>query len=168
MTKEIPLTHGYAALVDDEDYDMLMQWKWQCNSYGYATRVAYLGGGWRREIRQVVAMHRLIMGNPEGMEIDHIDRNPLNNTRQNLRICTHAQNKGNNKLYSIPNKSSQYRGVTFSKKKNKWVAQIRAHGQSKFLGHFTSEADAARAYDKAAIEAHGDFANPNFPQESEK
>src|ERR1043165_2122866 len=88
MTREIPLTQGYVALVDDCDYEWLSQWKWCAHvAKGGRTAYAFRAKG--------IAMHRVIMNAPEGMDVDHRDHNGLNNTRANLRICTHAENQRN-------------------------------------------------------------------------
>jgi len=80
--REILLSRGHVALVDDADFDWLSRSKWHCSNDGYA-------------VSGVVVMHRLIMDAPDGMEVDHIDRNKLNNRRSNLRVCTHAENMRN-------------------------------------------------------------------------
>jgi hypothetical protein len=94
--------------------------------------------------------------------VDHIDRNPLNNTRANLRFCTHSENQRNKA--SKPLSTSKYLGVHWHKKDCKWQATIRVEGKKVYLGSFKSEEDAARAYDAAAREHHGQFANPNFKE----
>lgn len=94
--------------------------------------------------------------------IDHIDRNRLNNHRSNLRQATNSQNLANANL-SISNKSG-FRGVYKHTKSGKWIAQICISGKNKNLGSFNIPEDAARAYDKAALEIFGEFANPNFKE----
>jgi hypothetical protein len=95
------------------------------------------------------------MGDNKKIIIDHIDRNGLNNTRKNLRICTHAQNKANLHLYR--NNTSGFRGVTFDKNRNKWFAKIRKNDKWIFIGRFDKKIDAAIAYQKKAKEFFGDF-----------
>jgi len=150
--KEIPLTQGKVALVDDEDYEWLSQWKWSyCKKEGYATRLCN---------RKRFYMHRVIMNTPTGMETDHKDRNGLNNKRDNLRICTVSQNHVNQPPSKI-NKTG-YKGITFDKSSEKWRAQIKVNGKHITLGRYTTPEDAARVYDNAAFEYYGEFAYLNF------
>lgn len=149
--KQIPLSKGCAALVDDVDFDMLMQWKW-CYNTGYAVRTDYSSGKPKR-----IYMHRLIMETPSGMETDHINSNRLDNRRSNLRVCTHQQNCMN----VLPVGASKYKGVTWHKGDRKWQSSIFVDGKLKYLGSFKSEEDAALAYNFAALEAFGEFAKQN-------
>lgn len=151
MNRRIPLTKGQFALVDDADYDWLMQWKWCYAAVGYA--VSRIQG-------RVVYMHRLIAGSPQGMEIDHVDHDKLNNCRSNLRIATRAQNNGNR--LKQPNTTSRYKGVAWYKAQGRWRAMIHRDDRPIFLGYFDDEIEAARAYDRAARELFGDFAKTNF------
>jgi hypothetical protein len=91
-TKTIPLTKGLSSIVDEGDFDFLNQWKWQAQSDGYAMRTE-----WDKNTKsnKCVLMHRLIMGTPQGMDTDHINRDRLDNRKSNLRICTRAENISN-------------------------------------------------------------------------
>lgn len=156
--KEIPLTQGKIALVDDEDYTSLSCFNWHC-SHGYARR----GIGQHKGRRMAVLMHRVIAdkvfnGIPVNCEVDHVDRNTLNNQRHNLRLCTHRQNGKN---VSNSKSSSGFRGVR--KRNKKWAAQIACDGTLKHLGTFDTAEAAAEAYDVAAQELHGEFAVLNCP-----
>ena len=155
--KEIKLTQGKFALVDDEDYDFLMQWKWHARKLGKR----YYAGRQEKSInrrRKLVHMHRLIMHTPEGMEVDHQDHNGLNNQKYNLRNCTHKNNSKNRTSYG----KSNYLGVYWYKKYNCWNASLRINGETKNQGYFKTEEEAALAYNEAALKFHGNFANLNI------
>ena len=108
-------------------------------------------------------MHREIMQPPKGMIVDHKSRNKLDNTRENLRNATHAENMRNkSKQHGV---SSRFLGVSYCKKSRKWCACIWVEGRNLSLGFFTDEVEAARAYDRAAVEHFGEFARLNFPEE---
>lgn len=157
--KEIPLTKGYVALVDDEDYDDLMRWKWSAKE---AKNTVYAMRKYRKDGKQItITMHRQLMGAPKGMEVDHIDRDGLNNQRSNLRLATHRQNAYN----ATPQKNKYgYRGICLHKPSGLYQAQITAKGRFISLGYHKTPEDAARAYDAAAREHHGEFATLNFPE----
>ena len=153
--KEIKLSQGQVALVDDEYYEFLNQWKWY--AYKGINDVFYVA----RSIKRVqIKMHREILGLTLFEERgDHIDHNGLNNQRGNLRKCTHQQNCKNRS--SAKGSSSKYLGVHWKKQINKWNARVVVCNKLKHLGYFTNEADAAKAYNDAAIKYHGEFANLN-------
>lgn len=153
--KEIQLTKGFVALVDDEDFHWINQWKW-CYANGYARRRQYVGNG-----RYVsFSMHRFIIGleTNDGKIVDHINGEKTDNRKSNLRICSNAQNKSNCKQYA--NNKSGYKGVYKEKKGHKYSAQIRVNGKIFYLGSFSDPKEAHAAYVNAAIEMKGEFANP--------
>lgn len=152
--KEIRLTKGQVALVDDEDYDWLTQWKWHAHQRHDKKFVAQakING-------QCVNMHRVILNTPEGMQTDHIDLNTLNNQRSNLRTCSNTQNSMNRGKRT--GGKSQYKGVS-ARPHGRWDAYIHMNGKRVRLGTFLNETDAAKAYDDAAKEHHGEYARTNF------
>ena len=155
--KQIPLTKGLFAIVDDEDYEYLIKHKWHAsvnNKSIYAKRNIYIDG-----VNKKVYMHRQILSVKERrIYIDHINLNTLDNRKSNLRTCTPAENTRNKISYG---ENSKYKGVQPSR--NVWYARIYLNKKKHFLGYFESEEEAARAYDTAAKELHGEFANLNFP-----
>ena len=152
--KEIQLTQGKVALVDDEDFEWLNQWRWLYVSVGYAARMS------GTEKRKMIYMHTMILNTPKGMEGDHINADKLDNRRLNLRNCSHAENNQNNRLRS--NNTSGYKGVSRTKSGLKWRAYIKYNYKRKHLGEFDNIEDAARAYDAEAIKLFGEFAHSNF------
>lgn len=163
--KKIILTKGKMTMVDDEDYEALMTYKWfALGSPGYdglyAARNGQRGDGERH--RTTIRMHRELMGNPTGLMVDHIDHDTLNNQRINLRVVTRSQN-GQNQRGQKQKTSSIYKGVSWHKKGKVWYAQIGLNQQSNHLGGFSTEEAAARAYDAAASEYFGEYAYLNFP-----
>lgn len=153
--RHIKLADGRFALIDDEDYEDIGQYKWHIASRGYAVRMVRVDGKRKR-----VYMHRQIMKPVNGTHVDHINNNKLDNRRSNLRFCNTAQNRANAK----PNSKSvsKYKGVSYRADRNKWVAAIKINNKSIHLGAFTSEIKAARQYDAAAKEHYGEFAYLNF------
>jgi len=151
----------YTLLYDEEDYEIIKDHKWRIKNVGkcfYAvTDIKYINK------KITIRMHRLIMGFPEGMHIDHINHNGLDNRKCNLRECTGSQNNANQR--NQIGKSSKYKGVCFNKNRNKFVAAIKKDKKQKYLGIYISEIDAAKSYNKAAIEYFGEFANLNVIDE---
>lgn len=150
--KKIPLTQGFEAIVDDEDYESLSRFKWYAlkfRKYIYATRNPRSGR---------IYMHRVIMGEPSLLEVDHINGDGLNNLRSNLRYATRSENQRNR---GVPeNNTTGYKGV--HRLKNRWVARIYVNGQRLHLGNFQNLEDAGRAYDSAAKRYFGEFARINL------
>jgi hypothetical protein len=153
MTKSIPLTQGKFALVDDEDFEEINKHKWY-----YVKR----GGGYaaRKVCGVNFYMHRFILNTPNGMETDHVNGDSLNNTRCNLRICTHSQNLKNQRLSINKNR---YKGVSFASREKKWRTTIGVNMKKIHIGYFDDAELAARAYDEAAKKYFGEFARLNFP-----
>lgn len=156
MSKLIPLTKGYSAIVDDEDYDRIVQHNWQIatgKTIGgvYAKRTVGRKGN-----RKTVLMHRevLQLQSPPPF-VDHINYDGLDNRKSNLRLCTLSENSVHRRLKSNP---SGFRGVTFYKRDKKWCAQIRFKNRCVNLGYFRTPQEAAIAYDTAALMLFGEFA----------
>jgi hypothetical protein len=156
--QEIILTTGERTLVSDEDFEYLIQWEW-CPNYHknitYAMRSDYSTGS-----RKAIIIHRVIatrMGlDITDKEIDHKDRDGLNNQRSNIRTCNKSQNQQN--ASKRVDNCSGYRGVRFDRRSNRWAAQIRFQTHAHHLGYFDNEEKAALAYNAAAIRFFGEFA----------
>lgn len=154
--KTIPLTKGYSALVDDEDYERVAAVKWYASVHPrtiYAQRDCHANGK-----RTAVCLHRFIMSAPQGMWVDHINGDGLDNRKSNLRVCTPAENLRNQRR---PTGRSVFKGISFDAVNKKWRATIRVSGKRVFLGRFLDERSAAMAYDAAALLHHGAFACTN-------
>lgn len=145
----ILLSNGKAVLVDDEDYEWLVQGTWHEHSGGYAY-------GWHPDVctsKQKVYMHRILL--PEAARVDHKNRIKLDNRKMNLRSCSQRQNTWNS--VSAKNSTSKNKGVSWNKARQSWVAQIRVFGKQKFLGRFKLEHEAAQAYEFAAKNLQQEF-----------
>jgi hypothetical protein len=151
--KTIPLGDGFYAYVDAADHEWLSRWNWQYHG-GYAVR---------RTEKEMIFMHREIMKPPEGVVVDHKNRNKLDNTRDNLRVCTNQENLHN--AGKRQGTSSQFKGVSYRKDAGKWCAQIQWQREPLYLGPFAKEVEAARARDYKAVELMGEDAWVNLPEE---
>lgn len=164
--KRIELNNGMAALVDDEDYDMLMRFEWFAQKQGkpgqhefwYAER--FYSESLSDEFG--VGMHRMILGvtDPK-IFVDHQNHDGLDNRRANLRECDNSKNQMNRRKQAKPT-TSIYKGVDWRKQSGKWRAQIKISGKQKHIGMYVCEVEAAKAYDKVALELFGIYAHPNF------
>lgn len=155
MTKQIPLSRGLFATVDDADYDYLMQWEWVASK---GTRGSFYAV--RREGDATILMHRVIAKTPDGIGTDHEDGNTLRNVRSNLRPATQTDNLLN--AAKRKNSKSRFKGV--SAKRNRWEARF----MGKRYGIFATEEDAARAYDAAAIASGSQFVLTNFDEQGKE
>lgn len=156
--KQIELTQGEVALVDDADYDDLMKYKWcliqKTDTLFYACR-----NNWYDGKSHNITMHQQILGFIKGMEVDHRDGNGLDNRRSNLRHCTHQENTRNQKLNK--NNKCGFKGVYWGKALKKWRVAINVNGEVIRLGGFFCVIKAARAYDAAAKKYFGEYARLN-------
>ncbi len=157
--KEIQLTQGYFTQVDDDDFEWLSQWGWNANvnrGRVYAVRNIRDEGG----KYVTIYMHRQIMGVSDRLVlVDHHRGNGLNNTRENLRVCTYKQNLMNRG--GVPNTTSRFKGVSWDKVYKKWVASISINGKRTHFGRHDNEEDCARVFNQQAKKYHGEFAQYN-------
>jgi hypothetical protein len=153
MAQQIVLTKGGIALIDDEDYERVSLHKWTLDSNGYAVR---------KVNRRKVLLHRFILDASPGFDVDHSNHNPLDNRRENLRICTRSQNSVNRG--PKPGCTSRYKGVCWHRRSERWRAKLCVNGKFLYLGEFVDETKAAMAYDAAAYSVFGEFAYLNFPK----
>jgi len=155
MVREIPLTQGKVALVDDEDYERVMQYKWSANKIGntwYAISEEPI-------THKTILMHRLILSIKPYELCDHINGNGLDNRRHNLRLASRSQNAMNQiKTHG----TSIYKGVSWVKRDKKWRVQIMFNYKNIYIGDFKDEREAAIAYDEKALELFGGYAKLNF------
>lgn len=153
--KTIKVYTGESVLVDDEDYELVSQLKWNL-AHGYVSHCITVGSKQYQE-----RLHRLIMGlKPyESGTVDHINGDKLDNRKSNLRVCTQAQNNMNTPI-RVRNRSG-FKGVSWKKSCQKWCAQISKSRCVIHIGLFDSKEAAATAYNKKALELHGEFARLN-------
>ena len=153
--KKIELTQGKFAMVDDDDFERVSQYKWQLtkgNSTFYGTRTVK---------RKNIYLHRFILDvKDRNIFVDHKDHDGLNNMRSNLRLCNARQNCAN-RLKSI-GLSSKFKGVTWDKKRRKWKSKIKINYKTINLGCFNTEIEAAISYNNAARLHFGEFAHLNI------
>jgi len=155
--KEIQLTQGKVALVDDEDFDKVLMHTWCAsrnkNIFYAVTKVPHL------KRKKTLKMHILIMGKQPELELDHVNHNGLDNRRCNLRHVTGSQNS-QNRRHRVGT-SSIYKGVSWYKQYGKWKVAITKNKIEYHIGYYASEQEAALAYNKEAIKLFGEFAYIN-------
>lgn len=156
--KEILLTQNKSTIVDDEDYEYLNQFKWCLNENKQRNHLSVSKRPTKKESTK--SMHRLIMNAQPGEYVDHINRNPLDNRKCNLRLCSNSQNTMNRCIAS--NNTSGFKGVCFNKKEKRWTSTVRTNGIRYFCGYHDTAIKAALAYDKKARELFKEFTYTNF------
>lgn len=150
-------------MVSDDDYELVSQYRWHPHK-NHRGRTFYGHTNVKVDGKQTtVQMHRLIMGFPD-YQVDHQNGNGLDCQRHNLRKANDSQNKAN-KAKPRGQYSSVWKGVTWHKRAGKWQAKLQANGKQNYLGLFSDEVEAAKAYDRAAVAAFGEFSCTNFPVE---
>ena len=152
----VPLTKGREAVIDAADVPMVADKHWHAQLGGKYSAYAVTNGREPDGRRSLVALHRFILQPPDGMVVDHIDGDGLNNRRSNLRVATRRQNNCNRGAAS--NNKSGFKGVFFKASQNKWAAQVKLAGKPLHLGYFLTKDEARAAYSEAAARLHGDFA----------
>lgn len=166
MTATIPVGKGHVALIDEADAFLVNLWRWQAKRVGrnsdgserlYVSREERHNGKVRR-----IYLHRFLLGVLPGEEVDHVDGDSLNNQRGNLRKATSFQQKANLGK-RLGETTSRYKGVHYDRRRNCWRAEANANGKRLRFGPFSTEEEAAAAYDTAAIGLFGEFARLNFP-----
>ena len=172
--KTLPLNQGTQgeALISDKDYEWASKWHWSRNNSKTKTSTHYTDLYYvqafnphskittRLHVEVWVRNYGVI---PRGMHIDHIDGNTFNCQLENLRLVTQAQNTYNKKKTSKPC-SSQYKGVSWNKKQNKWFSKVQKEGKAIYSPSFTDEILAAEWYDINAMRLFGQYAQLNFPR----
>lgn len=154
--KEIKLSSEKIAIVDDVDYERLSGFHWYFDGR-YAAKSL-----WNRETKKEtkIYMHKLIVTVERNQFVDHINGNKLDNRRENLRVVSKQQNNMNQSTQTRT-KHSKYKGVSWDKSRNKWVAYCKKDGKMNYLGRFNNEEEAALAYNQKALELFGEFAKLN-------
>lgn len=158
----IPLTQGEIAIIDSEDFHIVSGYRWHVSKY---KNVQYaLSAKWNKGNPSTILMHRLVMNlkRYDGLMIDHINMNGLDNRKINLRFTDFSLNAHHCKLLS--SNTTGFRGIAWNNIRCAWQATIRVYGKRYFLGYYSSKRNAALAYDAAALRYKKDHATLNFPE----
>src|SRR5574343_15714 len=156
-----------AALVDDEDFEVLNKFSWYSKYHHYNFYVYRQEYDRKTKHNKTIFMARQILNATKGVQIDHINHDELDNRRCNIRLCSHSENQrnANGKFNRVIKKTSKYKGVNYCKERKgrkKWLARIRINGKDKLLGYYQNELNAALGYDEAARKYYKEFAHTNF------
>jgi hypothetical protein len=160
---EVPLTQGKVALIDDEDAERVIRYKWHARWDAKGRRYYAVRQTQRKRKPYALSMHRFILNAPPDAQVDHINRDGLDNRRSNLRLATANQNHWNSGRQI--NYRTGFKGVYWSKKDKRFRAAIKRYGAVRGIGSFGTAIEAARVYDAAARLLFGEFARLNFPNE---
>jgi len=166
--KVIPVTHdkgskrmdALGTMVDAADHDEVIR-----TVSHRRLRVSRNGYVYWNDSHGKHYLHRWLLRAPDGLDVDHINDDRLDNRRENLQLCTRGQN-----MMKAPKRrgtKSKYRGLSWDSSKQRWKVQISVNGRNIFVGRFIDEMAAARAYDEKAKAIYGKFVKPNFPEESD-
>lgn len=145
----------HTVRVSPSDFDLLSRYSWHVTKAGWKFYARTTLNG------RNILMHRMLMIPGPAQVVDHVDDDGLNNMRENLRLCSNAENTARQRRTENSG-SSRFRGVSWNRRDHNWRVSIRVRGSSHFLGHYDEEQDAARAYDAKAVEMFGEFARLNF------
>lgn len=162
QAREIPLTKGYTALIDEEDYERVSQRNWQANIRHYTVYAQTNKLGTRSSI----SLHRFLLDAPSGVWVDHRDGNGLNCCKSNLRFATPTENQSNKRRNA--GSRGGLKGIWWDSRELLWRAEIRVNGRKFSLGRFIDPEEGARAYDEAARIHFGAFARVNYPRNGEQ
>lgn len=159
MTKEIKLTKGFVAIIDDEDYERVSKINWQASKKSYDKHYARGSTYKGNRKNNYFLLHRFILNAPKGKDVDHINGDTMDNRKENLRICTHQENCRN---ADRKKRKCSYKGVRKVSGTNKYSAYIKIEEKQKYLGMFHTQEDAAAAYNMAALRYFKEFAKLNL------
>lgn len=161
-SREIACSNGKAIVVDAEDFHFLSKFRWH--------QIGDYPSTWGKKLepsynRACVPIHEfLLRSNDPDIEVDHVNQNPFDNRKSNLRLASRMENAANRR--KSKNQLGDYKGITLDKRSNRWKARIKVNGREKSLGLFDNPKDAAMLYDFAAKRFFGEFAFLNFPNET--
>lgn len=153
--KVIITAEGRAVQVDDDTFEALSKHKWRISGSGYPMTTAYKFRADGTRYRTTISMHQMIMVVQHGLEVDHIDKNKLNNRRENLRTCTRSQNLCNGKLQK--NNTSGHKGVRWHKASKKWIVTVKKNGVVHYFGVYADLKEAVEVRTREAKRLHGEF-----------